>query len=110
MDPVKLSGPACTALRRGSLRSPLRSERRLVPRAGLEPTTYGLGIRRSVQLSYRCVAVKIPKTRRLCQQRKWPPIRAQARESGMVHGGCLMADADKTDTSDFVQGFKNLVP
>ena len=28
---------------------------RRVPRAGLEPTTCGLGIRRSVQLSYRSV-------------------------------------------------------
>jgi hypothetical protein len=28
-------------------------ERRLVPRAGFEPATYGLGIRCSVQLSYR---------------------------------------------------------
>ncbi|GEM_PF-2636585 len=52
-------GPAVTftvvRLWRGSLRSPLSFVRRLVPRAGFEPATYGLGIRCSVQLSYRSV-------------------------------------------------------
>ena len=31
------------------------AERSMVPRAGIEPATYGLGNRRSVQLSYRGV-------------------------------------------------------